>query len=76
MLLSVNVGLPKNVAWQDQTVYTGAWKHPVDGPAMVRQLNIVGDGQGDTNGHGGEQRGRPGLPDRVLPALAGVLRPG
>ncbi len=56
MLLSVNTGLPKNVAWQGKTVYTGAWKHPVDGPAMVRRLNIDGDGQGDTNGHGGEQR--------------------
>ena len=55
-LLSANVGLPKNVAWQGKTVYTGAWKHPVDGPAMVRRLNIDGDGQGDTNGHGGEQR--------------------
>jgi ferredoxin-NADP reductase/MOSC domain-containing protein YiiM len=55
-LLSVNVGLPKNVAWQGRTVYTGVWKHPVDGPAMVRRLNIDGDGQGDTNGHGGEQR--------------------
>ena len=55
-LLSVNVGLPKNVAWQGKTVYTGVWKHPVDGPAMVRRLNIDGDGQGDLNGHGGEQR--------------------
>jgi MOSC domain-containing protein YiiM len=55
-LLSVNVGLPKNVPWQGRTVYTGLWKHPVDGPAMVRRLNIDGDGQGDTNGHGGEQR--------------------
>jgi ferredoxin-NADP reductase/MOSC domain-containing protein YiiM len=55
-LLSVNVGLPKNVAWQGKTVYTGVWKHPVDGPAMVRRLNIDGDGQGDTDGHGGEQR--------------------
>jgi ferredoxin-NADP reductase/MOSC domain-containing protein YiiM len=56
MLLSVNVGLPKNVAWQGKTVYTGVWKHPVDGPAMVRRLNIDGDGQGDLAGHGGEQR--------------------
>jgi ferredoxin-NADP reductase/MOSC domain-containing protein YiiM len=55
-LLSANVGLPKDVAWQGQTVYTGVWKYPVDGPAMVRRLNIDGDGQGDTNGHGGEQR--------------------
>jgi ferredoxin-NADP reductase/MOSC domain-containing protein YiiM len=55
-LLSVNVGLPRNVPWQGKTVYTGAWKQPVDGPAMVRRLNIDGDGQGDTAGHGGEQR--------------------
>ena len=55
-LLSVNVGLPKNVHWQGKTVYTGVWKHPVDGPAMVRRLNIDGDGQGDLTGHGGEQR--------------------
>jgi len=56
VLLSVNVGLPKNVAWQGKTVYTGVWKHPVNGPAMVRRLNIDGDGQGDLAGHGGEQR--------------------
>src|SRR5215468_7156288 len=56
MLLSVNVGLPRNVAWQGRTVYTGVWKHPVDGAVMARRLNIDGDGQGDTNGHGGEQR--------------------
>ncbi len=56
VLLSVNVGMPENVSWQGRTVYTGVWKHPVDGSAMVRRLNIDGDGQGDTKGHGGEQR--------------------
>jgi ferredoxin len=56
VLLSVNVGLPRNVSWQGRTVYTGVWKHPVDGPVMVRRLNIDGDGQGDLAGHGGEQR--------------------
>jgi ferredoxin-NADP reductase/MOSC domain-containing protein YiiM len=56
VLLSVNVGMPKEVAWQGNTVYTGIWKQPIDGPAMVRRLNIDGDGQGDTSGHGGEQR--------------------
>jgi ferredoxin-NADP reductase/MOSC domain-containing protein YiiM len=55
-LLSVNVGLPKNVDWQGKTVYTGVWKHPVPGPQLVRRLNIDGDGQGDLHGHGGEQR--------------------
>ncbi|HEV7656702.1 MAG TPA: MOSC and FAD-binding oxidoreductase domain-containing protein [Mycobacteriales bacterium] len=56
VLLSVNVGLPRDVAWQGRTVHTGAWKFPVPGPAMVRRLNIDGDGQGDLAGHGGEQR--------------------
>ncbi len=55
-LLSVNVGMPRNVAWQGRTVYTGVWKYPVPGPTMVRRLNVDGDGQGDLNGHGGEQR--------------------
>jgi ferredoxin-NADP reductase/MOSC domain-containing protein YiiM len=55
-LVSVNVGLPKNVAWNGRTVYTGVWKQPVAGPRMVRRLNVDGDGQGDLGGHGGENR--------------------
>src|SRR5215472_11900868 len=55
-LLSVNVGMPRNVAWQGRTVYTAVWKHAVRGPRMVRRLNIDGDGQGDLVGHGGEYR--------------------
>jgi ferredoxin-NADP reductase/MOSC domain-containing protein YiiM len=55
-LLSVNVGLPQDVAWQGRTVHTGIWKHPIAGPRLVRRLNVEGDGQGDLNGHGGEQR--------------------
>ena len=55
-LLSVNVGMPKDVTWHGRTVHTAVWKQPVGGPAMVRRLNIDGDGQGDRAGHGGEQR--------------------
>lgn len=55
-LLSVNVGLPRDVAWQGRTVHTGVWKAPVKGPRLVRRLNIDGDGQGDLAGHGGENR--------------------
>ncbi len=55
-LLSVNVGMPKDVAWQGKTVFTGVFKDPVTGPRMVRKLNVDGDGQGDLAGHGGEQR--------------------
>jgi ferredoxin-NADP reductase/MOSC domain-containing protein YiiM len=55
-LLSVNVGLPRDVIWQGRTVHTGVWKAPVEGPRMVRRLNVEGDGQGDSSGHGGERR--------------------
>ena len=55
-LVSVNVGMPKDVPWRGKTVHTGIWKTPVDGPVMVRRLNVDGDGQGDLAGHGGEQR--------------------
>ena len=56
MLLSVNVGLPRDVPWQGKTVHTGIWKSPVAGPVLARRGNLDGDGQGDLNGHGGEQR--------------------
>jgi ferredoxin-NADP reductase/MOSC domain-containing protein YiiM len=55
-LLSVNVGLPQDVAWHGRTVHTAIWKRPVEGPRLVRRLNIDGDGQGDLAGHGGEHR--------------------
>jgi ferredoxin-NADP reductase/MOSC domain-containing protein YiiM/ferredoxin len=55
-LVSVNVGLPKNVPWHGKNVYTGVFKDPVSGQRRVGTLNIEGDGQGDRAGHGGEQR--------------------
>ena len=55
-LLSVNVGLPREIAWRGRTVRTAVWKEPVQGRRMVRRLNIDGDGQGDLAGHGGEHR--------------------
>ena len=55
-LLSLNVGLPRDVAWEGRTVHTGIWKDPVPGRRMVRRLNIDGDGQGDLQGHGGVNR--------------------
>jgi ferredoxin-NADP reductase/MOSC domain-containing protein YiiM len=55
-LLSVNVGLPRDVAWRGRTVRTGIWKAPLHGRCRVGRLNLAGDGQGDLHGHGGEQR--------------------
>src|SRR6516162_8637190 len=55
-LLSVNVGLPRDIEWKGRTVYTGIWKNPAPGRCGVGRLNLNGDGQGDLAGHGGEQR--------------------
>src|SRR3954464_3635245 len=55
-LVSVNVGMPKDVPWQGKTVFTGVFKDPVTGPRRVRRTNVDGDGQGDLAGRGGEQR--------------------
>ena len=55
-LVSVNVGMPREVSWQGRTVFTGIWKEAVQGSRQVRRMNIDGDGQGDRAGHGGEQR--------------------
>jgi MOSC domain-containing protein YiiM/ferredoxin-NADP reductase len=55
-LLSINVGLPRDIAWKGRTVHTAIWKDPVPGRCRVGRLNLEGDGQGDLAGHGGEQR--------------------
>ena len=55
-LLSVNVGLPRDVAWNGKIVRTSVWKSPVDGRRTARKLDIDGDAQADLSGHGGEQR--------------------
>src|SRR5579863_1921957 len=55
-LLSVNVGLPRDVIWNGKTVRTSVWKSPVTGRRIVRKLDIDGDAQADLAGHGGEHR--------------------
>ncbi|WFU36309.1 MOSC and FAD-binding oxidoreductase domain-containing protein [Bradyrhizobium brasilense] len=55
-LLSVNVGLPRDIEWKGRTVHTGIWKNPVRGRCRVGRLKLDGDGQGDLSGHGGAQR--------------------
>jgi ferredoxin-NADP reductase/MOSC domain-containing protein YiiM len=55
-LLSVNVGLPRDIEWKGKTVFTAVWKDAVRGRRKVGRLNIDGDGQGDLQGHGGEHR--------------------
>ncbi|HXW93453.1 MAG TPA: 2Fe-2S iron-sulfur cluster-binding protein [Terriglobales bacterium] len=55
-LLSLNVGLPRDVTWNGRTVRTAVWKSSVAGRRMARNLNIDGDGQADLAGHAGELR--------------------
>lgn len=55
-LLSVNVGLPREIEWRGKTVRTAVWKDTVRGRHKVGSLNIDGDGQGDLAGHGGVNR--------------------
>ncbi|HET9530298.1 MAG TPA: MOSC domain-containing protein [Blastocatellia bacterium] len=52
-LVSVNVGLPRDVYWQGKTVTTGIFKEPVNSPIMLNTLNLVGDKQADLSVHGG-----------------------
>ena len=52
-VVSVNVGLPKTVQWRDQSVSTGIFKSPVEGPVALRKHNLDGDQQADLSVHGG-----------------------
>ena len=52
-ILSVNIGLPKEVSWQGKLVTTGIFKETVKGPVMLRTLNLDGDQQADLTVHGG-----------------------
>ena len=52
-ILSLNVGLPRDVTWQGKIVTTGIFKNPVTGRVMLRTLNLDGDGQADLTVHGG-----------------------
>ena len=81
-VISVNVGLPKDVAVRGETVRTGIWKSPIDGPVNVRHHNLDGDRQADLTVHGGPNKAvyaypsehyeywRAELPDATLPWAA------
>ena len=55
-IVSVNVGLPREVPWKGMTVSTGIFKEPVAGAVAVRGENLVGDGQADLTVHGGANK--------------------
>ena len=55
-ILSVNVGLPREVTWQGKVVTTGIFKEPIKAPVMMRTLNLDGDQQADLTVHGGASK--------------------
>src|SRR5882724_1844501 len=79
-IISLNVGLPRDVIWHGRTVTTGIYKYPVEGPVALGTLNIDGDRQADLTVHGGEHKAvycypiehyaywRKKLPNRDLPS--------
>ncbi|HUZ46228.1 MAG TPA: MOSC domain-containing protein [Terriglobia bacterium] len=78
-VLSVNAGLPKQIASGDQKVTTGILKTPVSGRVKVNKLNLEGDAQADLSVHGGPNKAvyaypsehyafwKSEFPDRALP---------
>lgn len=55
-IISIQVGLPREVEWQGKLVSTGIFKDPVPGPLLLRGFNLAGDGQADLSVHGGERK--------------------
>jgi MOSC domain-containing protein YiiM len=55
-IVSVNVGLPREVVWKGITVQTAIFKEPVAGAVAIRELNLTGDQQADLAVHGGSEK--------------------
>jgi MOSC domain-containing protein YiiM len=55
-LVSVNVGLPREVAWRGTITNTAIYKQPAGGRIVLRKLNLDGDRQADLTVHGGEYK--------------------
>jgi MOSC domain-containing protein YiiM len=67
-VVSVNVGLPREVAWKDRQIATGIFKQPVAGQVAIRRLNLDGDRQADLSVHGGPEKAVYGYPSEHYPA--------
>src|SRR5258707_8707891 len=65
-LVSVNVGLPRLLAWGGATFETGIFKNSVEGRVMLRTTNLDGDRQADLSVHGGANKAVYCYPYRTL----------
>ena len=55
-VISVNVGMPREVVWKGLAVQTAIFKEPVAGTVAIRKLNLAGDQQADLTVHGGPEK--------------------
>ncbi len=62
LIVSVNVGLPREVEWKHRRVLTAIFKDPVQGIIPLRSLNLDGDRQADLTVHGGPDKAVYGYP--------------
>ena len=61
-IISVNVGMPRLLAWGGSTFKTGIFKNPIEGRVMLRTTNLDGDSQADLSVHGGPNKAAYGYP--------------
>jgi MOSC domain-containing protein YiiM len=73
-LISVNVGLPRDVTWLGKSVRTSIWKSPVEGRIHVAKLNLDGDEQSDLSVHGGLDKAVYAYPAEHYPYWRRELR--
>ncbi|MGH9746810.1 MAG: MOSC domain-containing protein [Candidatus Acidiferrales bacterium] len=66
-VLSLNVAIPRTVVWKGHEVRTGIFKEPVEGPVMMRRLNLDGDRQADLTVHGGPAKAVYAYPSEHYP---------
>jgi MOSC domain-containing protein YiiM len=72
-LVSINVGLPREVTWRGRAVQTSIWKNHVQGRVHVATLNLDGDQQSDLSVHGGVDKAVYVYPSEHYPFWQGEL---
>jgi MOSC domain-containing protein YiiM len=72
-LLSINVARPRIILIGQRQVSTGIFKEPVEGPVMMRRLNLDGDRQADLSVHGGPSKAVYAYPSEHYPYWREVL---
>lgn len=55
-IVSLNIGKPRNIAYQNKEISTGIYKRPTTESLYLSTINFEGDGQADLVHHGGKEK--------------------